>query len=86
MIYTRLLFDNLNAGAVLQRKLSTCAFLKENVFSLRLDKINLDLGRDIHNPSFNPLVSFIVSYMCNSVPSIRTLLNAGKCSLLHVGC
>ena len=57
---------------------------KRNVFSLRLDKINLDLDRDIHNPSFNPLVSYIVSYTSHSVPSIRTLLNAGKCSLL--GC
>ena len=59
---------------------------KENFINMRhfkrLDKINLELDRDIHNPSFNPLVSYIVSYMSHSVPSIRTLLNAGKCSLL----
>ena len=50
------------------------------MFSLKLDKINLDLDLDIHNPSFNPLVSYIVSYTSHSVPSIRTLLNAGKYS------
>ena len=49
-----------------KKTLSTCAFSKENVFSLRLNKINLDLDRDIHNPSFNPLVySFLYVSQCS---------------------